>query len=172
MIIKNVGRFLADWKNNHSWNFLKLNKYLHSLGECYGEKMEKQIVISESYERYADKYKRNSYSIGVFMLELEWCPKYRYKMFRKWKYKKLVEACIRRAASLHGIKWIELNVHQNMFKEQQRFHLQCLRLRHCNCWKEFHQNCFLSIIQKQGWDIQKVIYGQEENLQLRWDLFK
>jgi len=31
-------------------------------------------------------------------------------MFRKWKYKKLVEACIRRAASLWKIKWIELNV--------------------------------------------------------------
>ncbi len=72
--------------------------------------MKQQIVISESYERYADKYKRNNHSVGVFMLEVEWCPKYRYKMFRKWKYRKLVEACIRRAASLHGIKWIELNV--------------------------------------------------------------
>lgn len=31
-------------------------------------------------------------------------------MFKKWEYRKLVEACIRRAASLHKIKWIELNV--------------------------------------------------------------
>ena len=72
--------------------------------------MEKQIVISESYETHKNEYKRNSHSVGVSMWEFEWCPKYRYKMFRKWKYKKLVEACIRRAASLHKIKWIELNV--------------------------------------------------------------
>ncbi|MEK6893669.1 MAG: transposase [Nanoarchaeota archaeon] len=31
-------------------------------------------------------------------------------MFRKWKHRKLIEACTRRAAALHGIKWIELNV--------------------------------------------------------------
>ena len=72
--------------------------------------MQKQIVLSESYEKNINKYKRNSHSVGVSMWEFEWCPKYRYKMFRKWKYRKLVEACIRRAASLHGIKWIELNV--------------------------------------------------------------
>src|SRR3989344_1711653 len=72
--------------------------------------MEKQIVISESYETHKNEYKRNSHSVGVSMWEFEWCPKYRYKMFRKWKYKKLVEACIRRAASLHKIRWIELNV--------------------------------------------------------------
>ena len=72
--------------------------------------MEKQIAISESYETHKNKYKRNSHSVGFSMWEFEWCPKYRYKMFRKWKYKKLVEACIRRAAYLHKIKWIELNV--------------------------------------------------------------
>ena len=75
--------------------------------------MEQQIVISGSYEKYANKYRRNDHSVGVSMWEFEWCPKYRYKMFQKWKYKKLVEACIRRAASLHGIKWIELNVQPN-----------------------------------------------------------
>lgn len=72
--------------------------------------MEKQILLSESYEKNINKYQRNSHSVGVSMWEFEWCPKYRYKIFRKWKYKKLAEACIRRAASLHGIKWIELNV--------------------------------------------------------------
>ena len=44
------------------------------------------------------------------MWEFEWCPKYRYKMFQKWKYRKLAEACIRKSAFEHGIKWIELNV--------------------------------------------------------------
>ena len=80
------------------------------MSESYGEKMQTQILLSESYERYTDKLERNSHSVGISMWDFEWCPKYRYKMFRKWKYKKLIEACIRRAASLHGIKWIELNV--------------------------------------------------------------
>src|SRR3990170_6040296 len=72
--------------------------------------MQTQILLSESYERYTDKLERNSHIVGISMWEFEWCPKYRYKMFRKWKYKKLAEACLRRAASLHKIKWIELDV--------------------------------------------------------------
>ncbi len=72
--------------------------------------MKQELVISESYERNKHKYEKEEHMIGASMWEFEWCPKYRYKMFRKWKYKKLAEACIRRAASLHGIKWIELNV--------------------------------------------------------------
>jgi len=72
--------------------------------------MQTQILLSESYEQNISKYERGNHIVGISMWDFEWCPKYRYKMFRKWKYKKLVEACIRRAASLHGIKWIELNV--------------------------------------------------------------
>lgn len=72
--------------------------------------MQKQILLSESYERNEDKYERGNHHVGISMWEFEWCPKYRYKMFRKWKYKKLAEACIRRAASENKIKWIELNV--------------------------------------------------------------
>ena len=72
--------------------------------------MQKQILISESYEQNEDKYERGNHIVGVSMWEFEWCPKYRYKMFKKWKYKKLAEGCIRRAASLHKIKWIELDV--------------------------------------------------------------
>jgi len=69
--------------------------------------MEKQIQLSESF---AEKYERNSHSIGVSMWHFEWCTKYRYKMFGKQEYKNLITACIRRAASTHGIKIIELNV--------------------------------------------------------------
>lgn len=72
--------------------------------------MEQQSIISESYEKYTDKLERNRHSVGISMWDFEWCPKYRYKMFKKWKYKKLAEACVRRAASLHKIKWIELNI--------------------------------------------------------------
>ena len=52
------------------------------------------------------------------MMHLEWCTKYRYKMFGKFEYKNLITACIRRAASLHGIKIIEINV--------QPEHIHCI----------------------------------------------
>ncbi len=71
--------------------------------------MQIQLQLSESYNKQ-NKYERNAHSVGVSMWEFEWCPKYRYKMFRKWKYKKMVEGCIRKAASEHKIKWIELSV--------------------------------------------------------------
>jgi len=61
--------------------------------------MQQQLTFSESYNK-KNKYERNAHSVGVSMWEFEWCPKYRYKMFRKWKYKKLVEACIRQAAAI------------------------------------------------------------------------
>ncbi len=72
--------------------------------------MQKQILLSESCEKKIDKYERGNHHVGISMWEFEWCPKYRYKMFRKWKYRKLAEACIRRAASENKIRWIELNV--------------------------------------------------------------
>ena len=72
--------------------------------------MQKQILLSEGYERNENKYERGNHHVGISMWEFEWKPKYAYKMFRKWKYKKLAEACIRKAASEHRIKWIELNV--------------------------------------------------------------
>ena len=64
--------------------------------------MEQQLQINQ--------YKRTDHSVGVMMLHLEWCTKYRYKMFRKIKYKNLLTACIRRSASRHNIKIIELEV--------------------------------------------------------------
>ena len=64
--------------------------------------MEQQLQFNQ--------YKRMDHSVGVMMLHLEWCTKYRYKMFRKIKYKNLLTACIRRSASRHNIKIIELEV--------------------------------------------------------------
>ena len=65
--------------------------------------METQMEIN--------KYNKNDHSVGVVMLHLEWCTKYRYKMFRKLKYKNLLEVCVRRSASRNGIKIMELDVH-------------------------------------------------------------
>ena len=57
-----------------------------------------------------NNYEKYEHSVGKIMLHLEWCTKYRYKMFQKFEYKNLILACIRRAASLHEIKIIEINV--------------------------------------------------------------
>ena len=56
-----------------------------------------------------NKYEKNEHSVGKMMMHLEWCTKYRYKMFRKFEYRNLITACIRRAASLHQIEMIEIN---------------------------------------------------------------
>jgi len=72
--------------------------------------MEQKLVFSESYERFEDRYERKDHMVGNSMWEFEFCPKYRYKMFRKLKYRNLVNCCLRRAAFEWGIKWIELNV--------------------------------------------------------------
>lgn len=69
--------------------------------------MEEQILLSESFE---DRYERSSHAVGISMWHFEWCTKYRYKMFAKEEQRNLIAACIRRAASLHGIKISELNV--------------------------------------------------------------
>ena len=70
--------------------------------------MENQIQLSESHQQ--NKYEHFYHSVGKIMMHLEWCTKYRYKMFGKQEYLKLIEACIRRAASLHQISIIEINV--------------------------------------------------------------
>ena len=57
-----------------------------------------------------NQYEKYEHSVGKIMFHLEWCTKYRYKMFKKTEYKNLISACIRRAASLHGIEIMELNV--------------------------------------------------------------
>ncbi len=57
--------------------------------------MERQICLSGSYEKYTNKFEKNSRSVGILIWDFEWRPKHRYKGFRKWEYKKLVEVCIR-----------------------------------------------------------------------------
>ncbi len=46
----------------------------------------------------------------ISIWHFEWCPKYRYKMFAKFKYKNLAEACIRKSATEHKIKILEIEV--------------------------------------------------------------
>ena len=69
--------------------------------------METQIQLSASYD---NRYERGNHMVGISMWHFEFVSKYRYKMFGKWKYRKLMDGCLRNAASRHKIKWIELNV--------------------------------------------------------------
>ena len=66
----------------------------------------KQILLSESSEGY----RRNAHSVGVSLWHMEWCTKYRYKMMRKEENRKLMEACIRRSASINGVKILDIAV--------------------------------------------------------------
>ena len=61
-------------------------------------------------EPYKHEYSRQAHSVGDSFWHFEWCPKYRYKMFRKSKYKNLAEACIRKAAYQHKIEIVEISV--------------------------------------------------------------
>ena len=59
---------------------------------------------------YKFEYSRQAHSIGDSFWHFEWCPKYRYNMFRKFTYKNLIEACIRKAAHEHNLQIKEISV--------------------------------------------------------------
>ena len=52
----------------------------------------------------------DSHSIGQNLYHLEWCPKYRYNMFRREEIKKLCEEILHDVAKRHHIKMDELSV--------------------------------------------------------------
>ena len=56
------------------------------------------------------QYSRQQHSVGDNFWHMEWCPKYRYEMFGKDKYKTLAETCVRQAATEHHILIHELQV--------------------------------------------------------------
>ena len=51
-----------------------------------------------------------SYSIGRNMYHLEWCPNYRYNMFKRGSNKKLCEDVLHEVAKRHKIEITELSV--------------------------------------------------------------
>ena len=51
-----------------------------------------------------------SHSIGQNFYDLEWCPKYRYNMFKREENKKLCEEILREVAERHKIEITELSV--------------------------------------------------------------
>jgi putative transposase len=75
----------------------------------------------------------SSHSIGQNLYHLEWCPKYRYNMFKREGNKKLCETILHEVATRHKINIAELSVmpdHIHMVVElpttmslSQAFHL-------------------------------------------------
>ena len=51
-----------------------------------------------------------SHSVGQNLYHLEWCPKYRYKMFMKEENKKLCEDILKEVAYRYKMKVAELSV--------------------------------------------------------------
>ena len=51
-----------------------------------------------------------SHRIGQSVYHFEWCPKYRYQMFKKEENKKLCENILEEIAQRHGIILIEMAV--------------------------------------------------------------
>ena len=56
------------------------------------------------------KMKHYAHKVGVNVHHLEWCTKYRYKMFRQSKYKNLCEELLREIAQRHKMVIRELFV--------------------------------------------------------------
>jgi len=52
----------------------------------------------------------SSHSIGQNLYHLEWCPKYRYNMFKQEENKKLCEEILHEVAKRHKIEITELSV--------------------------------------------------------------
>jgi len=55
-------------------------------------------------------YERNNRSVGIAFWHIQFCTKYRYKMFSKPECKNLIEGCIRNVCFKHNIKIITINV--------------------------------------------------------------
>ena len=52
----------------------------------------------------------SSHSVGQNLYHLEWCPKYRYNMFKREENKKLCEEVLKKIAERHRIEICELSV--------------------------------------------------------------
>jgi len=66
----------------------------------------KNDLFSASYEKIC----RKSHTVGQNAHHFEWCPKYRYNMFRQDKYKNMLEKILHEIASEKGMKILSLTV--------------------------------------------------------------
>ena len=59
---------------------------------------------------FAKLYLKSNRSIGIAFWHLQFNTKYRYKMFSKFKYKSLIEACIRKVCVKYNFKIVVIKV--------------------------------------------------------------
>ena len=87
---------------------------LFSYQSCYNS-LAGALAKDECYMRPVQEQTNmdlisGSHSIGQNLYHLEWCPKYRYNMFKQEENKKLCEEVLRKVAKRHNIKITELCV--------------------------------------------------------------
>jgi putative transposase len=68
--------------------------------------METKIIL----ENQQGEYDRKAHHVGISMWHLQWCTKYRYKMFRQEKLRLFCETTIKECCSRNKIEIIALNV--------------------------------------------------------------
>ena len=59
---------------------------------------------------FETQYQHINSAVRESLWHVMFCTKYRYKMFAKFKYKSLCEACIRKVAVRHKIEIVELEI--------------------------------------------------------------
>lgn len=57
-----------------------------------------------------NSYRRRAHNVGISMWHLQWCTKYRYKMFRQGKLRLFCETAIKECCFRSKIEIIALNV--------------------------------------------------------------
>ena len=85
--------------------------------EFFGARIVKNCV-SVSFIRlrggerkmFETKYQHVNSAVRESLWHVMFCTKYRHNMFAKFKYKKLCEACLRKAARRHKLEIVELEV--------------------------------------------------------------
>ena len=59
---------------------------------------------------FKTQYIRLSHKVCDSLWHAQWCTKYRFNMFRKFKYKSLIEACIRKTCHRHNLEILILKI--------------------------------------------------------------
>ena len=67
------------------------------------------LEVNMSYS-FMKLYKRTNRSVGIAFWHIQFCTKFRFKMFNKFEYKSLMEACIRRVCCKHDIRIVAMYV--------------------------------------------------------------
>ena|SRR3989344_6157662 len=68
--------------------------------------MDKHVVLNQDL----DVYGRRNHNVGVSMWHLQWCTKYRYKIFGQDKMRTSCEVVIKECCTRQNIKIIAMNV--------------------------------------------------------------